>query len=265
MPRYTTPRYCTTSLGRLRSSHPLDLTRPLNVILYCALVSSFHSVRHQVPYFSQWESPQLVPLILGGAMSAADDPLWSLSGASTPAAYEFWSWRICGMACLRMALSYWRGVEPPTVTLAQECLDAGAYVRRPDRVDGLIYAPFCSYVRSRWSLEVGSCPELPTDQLASHLSAGRLIMLSVHARVRNPQTEPPRRGGHLVLAVGATTEHLFVHNPSGLPGDSQEFAAIPWPRLERFSARRGVVLGPGAGAGSFSPDRYHHDVAEKTR
>lgn len=225
----------------------------------------FQPVHHQVPYFSQWESPQLVPLILNGAMSAAEDPLWSRSGASTPAEYEFWSWRTCGMACLRMALSYWRGIEPPTVTLAQECLDASAYVRHPDRVEGLIYAPFCSYVRNRWGLEADSCPQLPADQLAGHLGAGRLIMLSVHASVRNPETEPPRRGGHLVLAVGVTAEYLFIHNPSGLPGESQEFAVIPWSRLERFSAHRGIVLGPGADVESFSRSRATKGVTGHVR
>lgn len=201
-------------------------------------------VVHQVPYFSQWESPQLVPLIVSGVMRAVDDPLWAQSGASSPAEYEFWSRRICGVACLRMVLAHWCGIKPPTVSLAQECLKAGAYVRHPSHVEGLIYAPFCDYVQSRWSVEANSHPRLPIDQLPSYLQAGRLVMISVHHTIRDAHTTPPRRGGHLVLAVGATTEHLLIHNPSGFPNASQQFASVSWLDLERFYAGRGIVLQP---------------------
>lgn len=133
------------------------------------------SLIHPVPYYAQWESPDLVPDIIAGTLSAADDPLWQKSGAASPEEYAFWSWRLCGMACLRMALDHWRGSAPPAVTLPR----------------------------------------------------------------------PPHRGGHLVLAVGATADHLLVHNPSGFPDGSQRFAEVPWGDLGRFYAGRGVLLGPG--------------------
>ncbi len=34
----------------------------------------------------------------------------------------------------------------------------------------------------------------------------------------------------------------MIHNPSGLPGASQEFAPVPWDALGRFFAGRGVTL-----------------------
>lgn len=86
---------------------------------------------HDVPYFSQWESPELVPEFITGARSAADDPLWPGSGAASASEYEFWARRLCGMACLRMALKHWRGTTPPSVTLASECVQAGAYILPP--------------------------------------------------------------------------------------------------------------------------------------
>lgn len=78
--------------GRLghMSDAPVFLTRP-------------------VPYYAQWESAALVPDIIGGTLSAADDPLWQRSGAASREEYAFWSWRLCGMACLRMALEGARG------------------------------------------------------------------------------------------------------------------------------------------------------------
>ena len=199
---------------------------------------------HQVPYCSQWESAQLVPLIVSGVMRAIDDPLWAQSGASSPAEYEFWSGRICGVACLRMVLAHWCGINPPLVSLAKECLEAGAYIRRHGYVEGLIYAPFCAYVRSRWGLEADSHSILPVDQLPGYLEAGRLVMISVHHTIRDAHTTPSRRGGHLVLAVGVTAEHLIIHNPSGFPNASQQFAPVPWCNLERFYAGRGIVFHP---------------------
>jgi hypothetical protein len=129
--------------------------------------------------------------------------------------------------------------------LAAACEEAGAYVRREDGgLDGLIYAPFARYVEANWPLSAECRPELPADEIPELLGQGHLLMLSVHPAIREQApADPPRRGGHLVLAVGATPEALLVHNPSGFPGHSQEFAPVPWADLGRFYAGRGVVLG----------------------
>ncbi|MGG2464652.1 C39 family peptidase [Streptomyces sp. RGM 3693] len=201
------------------------------------------TVIHPVPYHSQWASPDLVPAILAGTMSAAADPRWPEYGAESPEEYAWWSWRLCGMACLRMALEFWRQSAPPAMHLATECLDAGAYVRRTDGLDGLIYAPFAAYVERRWGLIAESRPALPRTELPALIGAGRLVLLSVHPAVRDADPEPPQRGGHLVLAVGVTPDHVVIHNPSGLPGRSQEFAHVDWQALDRVYAGRGVVLG----------------------
>jgi hypothetical protein len=203
------------------------------------------TVIHQVPYYSQWESPELVPDILDGTVQAVDDPRWEESGAPTPEEYEYWSWRLCGMACLRMALDYWWGVAPAPVRLAEECLAAGAYVRHPDgRLDGLVHAPFAAYVRERWGLYAEARSPLPPEDLPDLLAAGQLAILSVHPSIRTLEPQPPRQGGHLVLAVGATEDAVLIHNPSGFPGESQQQAPVPWADLPRFYAGRGIVLGP---------------------
>jgi hypothetical protein len=203
---------------------------------------SLSTVIHPVPYYAQWESADLVPAIIAGTMDAADDPLWQKSGAASAEEYAFWSWRLCGVACLRMALDHWRQTVPPALVLATECVEAGAYVRHEDRVDGLIYAPFTAYVQRRWGLRAESRPELPASEVRAEVAAGALVMLSVHPSIRALDPEPPRRGGHLVLAVGATQEAVVVHNPSGFPGRSQQFVHILWTDLARFYAGRGVVL-----------------------
>ncbi|MCY0939507.1 C39 family peptidase [Streptomyces sp. H34-S4] len=200
------------------------------------------SVRHQVPYYSQWESAEFVPGLLAGHRKAEDDPFWQRSGADSVEEYAFWSWRICGMACLRMALDHWGLKSAGLVTLAREFLEAGAYVRREDGVDGLIYAPFARHAAKRWGIEAEVRTELTEDDLPGLLQDGALVILSVHPSIRDLSSTPPGRGGHLVLAVGCSPTHLQIHNPSGLPGVSQRFTDVPWSVLPRFFARRGVVL-----------------------
>lgn len=201
------------------------------------------AVRHEVPYHAQWASPELVPAIVGRTLRAADDPRWAEHGASTPEEYEWWSWQLCGVACLRMALGHWGLDVPSPMRLAADCVRAGAYVHRADGgLDGLVYAPFADYVRARWGLTAEVRPDLPADQIAGHVAAGRLVILSVHSSIRVLDPAPPRQGGHLVLAVGTDGRCLLIHNPSGLPGRSQEYAEVPWRDLGRFYAGRGIVL-----------------------
>ncbi|MFJ2743778.1 C39 family peptidase [Streptomyces sp. NPDC087440] len=201
---------------------------------------------HPVPYFSQWATPELAESIVTHQLPATDDPLWQAYGAASPQEYDWWSWRLCGMACLRMCLAHWELPVPTAMELAAGCVEAGAYVRRADGgLDGLIYAPFARHVEATWPrLTAESRPGLPASAIRELLSRGRLLMLSVHPSVRElAPTAPPARGGHLVLAVGYDAQALLVHNPSGFHGRSQEFARIPWSDLERFYAGRGVVLG----------------------
>jgi len=195
-----------------------------------------------VPYYSQWESRQLVPALLKGSVRAIEDPLWKNSGAQSADEYEYWSWRICGIACFRMALAHWRGINVPSVPLAKECLNAGAYVRKADKLEGLIYAPFANYVNLNWGIRAEVRASLKTDEIVKEVCTGRLIMASVHPDIRDPSVGPPCRGGHLVLIVGTEADRVIFHNPSGLPGLSQDFAKIRYDDWDRFFAGRGVVL-----------------------
>jgi hypothetical protein len=204
---------------------------------------SVPTIIHPVPYYSQWESASLVPDFITGQLDAADDPLWQKSGADSPQEYAFWAPRMCGVACLRMALDFWRHPVPPSVPLVRELCEIGAYVREGDTVRGLIYEPFAERVRARWGLDAWSAPELSARRLPEIIASGHLALLSVHKTIRTPEVEPPSVGGHLVLAVGASEEGVVLHNPSGLPGVSQESARVSWDRLERFYAGRGVILG----------------------
>ena len=197
-----------------------------------------------VPYYSQWESPELVPEFLAGTIAAEDDPAWARSGAATPEEYAFWSWRTCGVACLRMVLSYRDGSAPAAMPVKDECIAAGAYVVDGEFVHGLIYSPFTVYARERWNLEATVEPSMTLQQVSSVVASGRLVLLSVHPSILQPSGEPGGRGGHLVLAVGRWPGGLVLHNPSGLPRTSQRFARVPYDVLDGYFAGRGITIDP---------------------
>jgi hypothetical protein len=186
-----------------------------------------------------------VRAILDGRLAARHDPRWAASGAADPVEYEFWSWRCCGMACLRSMLLARSGTAPGTVTLARETLDAGGYRlrREPEGVDGLFYAPFVDYVAHRWGITATVEGHLPVEELWARVDAGAWVMASVHPGIRRPHQAPPSQGGHLVLVHGVRAgPQLVFHNPSGDTAATQADVALPLGDFARFFAGRGVAL-----------------------
>jgi hypothetical protein len=195
-----------------------------------------------VPYFSQWESPELAAEFIDGSRGAADDPRWADSGASTPEEYEFWSHKVCGLACLKMIMA-WRGVPvPPMMRLVAGALAVGAYQPDGDRVRGLIYRPFVDWIGRDYGIGAEVAADLPMDSLIALTVAGTPVMASVHSWIRWPERTPPERGGHLVLVTGVADGMLRLHNPSGLPGTSQRNALVPVRDFARFAAGRGILI-----------------------
>ena len=60
--------------------------------------------RHQVPWITPYATPSLIAAIAYQGHPAAEDPGWRESGAPDSEAYGRWCTRLCGMACLRIAL-----------------------------------------------------------------------------------------------------------------------------------------------------------------
>jgi len=195
-----------------------------------------------VPYFSQWESHDLILGLIDDTRQEADDPFWQRSGARTVEEYAFWSRRACGIACLRMILAY-RGLPvPPSVELALECEKAGGYLRHPDGVHGLIYAPFVTWIGERFNIQASVCKDLPIAELVDLASNGKMVIASVHHSIRWPHLQPLGRGGHLVLVTGAGDDELVFNNPSGLPQVNQHRARLADDVFDRFYAARGIII-----------------------
>lgn len=196
------------------------------------------------PYYSQWESPELVAEFLDGSLAAEQDPRWAWSGARTPAEYAFWCRRVCGLACLKMILAASGLSVPPTMRLVDGAVAHGAYIVDGDQVQGLIYRPFAQWIGRQYGIAAEVRPDLALPVLASEAAAGIPVIASVHPWIRWPERTPPARGGHLVLVSAADGGVLTLNNPSGLPGASQQGAQLTVAEFARFFAGRGIVIRP---------------------
>lgn len=198
----------------------------------------------KVPYFSQWETPEMtLPVINEGSSALLRDLLWQQSGAETVEEYGRWAVNLCGMACLKMILAA-RGQIHPTLELARGCTSYGGYVVREEdaSIKGLIYAPFVKFVTERFGLKAETMTGVETTAIPEIPSQRRFFMASVHHSIRWPEQAPPSKGGHLVLVTAASPEAIRFHNPSGHDRASQADVVLSLAVFDRFFANRGVAV-----------------------
>ena len=189
------------------------------------------------PYFAQWESPGLVGEFLNGR-DPASDPRWAESGAADQAEYARWAEHLCGMACLKMAMAA-RGEAHAIHDLRRAVQPLGGYVEEADGfIRGLIYAGAV-----RWLNERGIAARILLDEPMPELAPGALYIASVHAMIRTPGLEPPRKGGHLVLVFGTDAAGRWrFHNPSGIGVAQQRDVRLSPAAFSRFHADRGILI-----------------------
>ncbi|NSZ66229.1 C39 family peptidase (plasmid) [Agrobacterium tumefaciens] len=198
-----------------------------------------------VPYFSQWETPDMTLSVLAeGSAALLRDPLWRQSGAESIEEYARWAVNVCGMACLKMILAA-RGDMHPTLALARACTAYGGYVVNDvdASIKGLIYAPFVTYVRERFRLSAQTVTGVATESIPELLADRPFFIASVNSGIRWPERMPASKGGHLVLVTAASAETIRFHNPSGHDAASQADATLPLAVFDRFFANRGIAVG----------------------
>jgi hypothetical protein len=212
--------------------------------IYSRFTPKRSRVLHDIPYFSQFESSELVLDYIEHKKKVIEDPLWMNSGAESPTEYEFWAWRACGMTCLKMILAHRNNETYPVAVLAKECQTYGGYDMSRDHL-GLIYQPFCNYVRSKFKLKAEVSRSLTIHRIKHELSKGNYIITSVHPDIRDKDnSEPKHKGGHLVLVVGydEDDQSIFVHNPSGTFNKSQSAYKLTYSGFSKFFSKKGIVI-----------------------
>ncbi|MCG6499366.1 C39 family peptidase [Kitasatospora sp. A2-31] len=201
-----------------------------------------HPKRHPIPLITQYATPGLINAIAYEGHPPGDDDNWATTGAPDKETYAYWSTRLCGMACLRMALFARDGHAPTLFDLLDGCLAYGGYVQQEDGgVGGLYYQPFTEYALARHGLKTEIITDLAPDRLLAELDLGHLVMASVHKEIRRPDRPAPARGGHLVLVTGHQDGEVSFRNPSGHTADSAD-AVLPLDRFDTFAAHRGIAM-----------------------
>ena len=203
------------------------------------------AVKQKVPYFSQWETPDMTMAVLAEGAQAAllKDPLWASSGARNVEDYARWAGNLCGMACLKMVLAARTGLIVPIMDLAMGCKDYGGYIEEPDgKIKGLIYAPFVPFVRDRFGLDSRVVTGVPSKEIGDILTQSQFFIASVHHSIRWQDTEPPAKGGHLVLVTALEGNVIRFHNPSGHMAATRENVEMPLETFDKFFAGRGIAI-----------------------
>jgi len=199
-----------------------------------------------IPYFSQWESPKLVDSFLSHQLEAKDDPLWRDSGATSKEEYQYWSWNLCGSACLKMILKFQTGIEHRLCDLGRKITEYGGYIHQTNgSIDGLYYKPFITYMRKEHSLQALVAVPLTFKRIRYEISQGNFVIVSVNPAIRDEKnTAPKTKTGHLVLITGYNDLFgvFYLHNPSGYYKKSQRNHKIKYQDFMKFFSKRGIII-----------------------
>ncbi len=109
---------------------------------------------------------------------------------------------------------------------------------------GLKYAPFVTFAKNEFGIAAKAVAALPMAQVVFELSRGNYVIASVDPAIRRAASRSTQRGGHLVLLLGydLDAQELYLHNPSGYPSASQEYATVSFKDFDRFFNHQGIVI-----------------------
>jgi hypothetical protein len=202
------------------------------------------AARTQIPYRSQFASPELAGELQSGRLAYEEDPRWSDFGAGTPEEYRRWARCGCGMACLQMILAA-RGDAriAPIAELGRRAIPYGAYEAEPPAGFGpLIYAGFVAFADAEFGLRARVAAPLSLEELAAAVAGDEVVVASVGAEIRTLAADPARRGGHLVLVHDSRDGRLRFHDPAGDAGVNSAGVWLDLAEFERFFAGRGIAV-----------------------
>lgn len=202
-----------------------------------------------MPYFSQWESINLVKDFLSRKLLAKEDPNWKKSGAKSKEEYEKWSWNSCGIACLKSILFFGSKKEYKIVELAKLAQKYGCYIEKVDKIDGLFYKPFIKFLKDEFGLSSKIIAPAVLPDILLELEKGNFVIASVNPGIRSLQIKYRQTGGHLILMVGFDwmRKLLLFHNPSGDSPKTQAFVRISFENFSKFFASRMIVIKNSSG------------------
>jgi hypothetical protein len=216
------------------------------------LADGEHRVTYPVPFYAQFASPELIEDIIYRRLDARQDPRWREFGAWTLEEYELWSWRACGIVCLKMVVEAAGGPQKPIMEWVDEGLALDGYRLYDARgrwiVEGWFYWPLIC-LAARYGLAGQVLGNVPAEEVCRRIESNRLVVASARTGANiggHPGVKS--EGGHLVVATGfgwhgGRCTHVVVNNPSGGAG-MREQAEIPFRLFAREFAGRLMTFWP---------------------
>lgn len=149
------------------------------------------------------------------------------------------------MACTKMILAHRTGKVVPIVTLGKKCAGYGGYKMPLENSPGLYYKPYITFVEKEFNWKAKIVQGMTFQELMHELSKGNYIIAGVNPQIRYPLESKPRvKSGHLVLLLGydKAKQEFYLHNPSGISKETQEYAAVKFRDFKKFFSGRGIVI-----------------------
>lgn len=198
-----------------------------------------------VPYCCQFASPELAKDILEGKIDSINDPNLSSFGFDSKKEAAYWSWRICGICCLKMVLNYY-GQDVSVSELTKKGISLGGYDVESDK--GWYHAPLRNLARS-YGLKSSNYGYLNPVSIADKIKNNRFVIASVNPEIIRGDNEISsfEKVGHFVLITGFKLKShkiigFYIHNPSGDTTESRQDAFIEIDRFLASYGMRGIVL-----------------------
>jgi len=206
---------------------------------------------YDIPYYSQFASPELVHDIVNGLISARDDPRWREFGAETLQEYEFWSWKACGIASLKMAVEALGVARRSMMDWIGDGVADGGFIHEEEVVAGKP-SGWVHRALARLAADSGLAADcaagIDLGQIAALIDGGRLVIASVSYEL-GTTGEISRNRGHLILLhgysrIGSQVEALLVNNPSGRSAELRRNCWLPAARFAAAFSGRVISIGP---------------------
>lgn len=219
--------------------------RNLRLQLLSLLSSTKLQIENNVPYISQFASPEYSEKVLRDNVNTATDPKWQNTGAESPEEYTKWVLTICGMACTSMALKYFNNDNTGIVSLAKDAMKHNVYKEQSDDISDMHYREYADWI-TKYRLRAEVYSKLTIRGIKYLLSNGNLVIVSVNPNIREYTIAPiTQKGGHLVLVTGYnnTNNTVTIHNPSGFSSlNTQQNHTIQISKFLQFYAGRGIAI-----------------------
>lgn len=214
------------------------------------LADGIYRVPYEVPYVSQFASPDRIKDYIHHDYDGTTDPNWASFGADNPADYAFWCHRVCALACLKMAIQAQTQQAPNLWELTQQGLLHGGYRVYDDQgrmIDEGWYVTAQIKLAADYGLVMIGYSYAPVEAMCQPILDGQLVAAAVSPEVGEREPDRRRYGGHLVLIYGfewreGRLHSLMLHNPSGRYQELQAGAVIPVRRFKQLYAHRFSTL-----------------------